>query len=250
MGAGLRPGVALGVQQHVGPTWSPAAVRWRGGRRCAAPSMWGPTRLHPSLLGRGSAICPHGDPFGQPPVLRLPPLPPVGGLLCRVPVPLRGAAVGSTNPTGPPCPVPTPGVSQLHGDPPGGRCPGATSPMAPMCSRPRAFPLHFPTALTQPLPLLGWGQGWGRHISMTATGRSGVVAEPCAHPTALSCSSTPTQCCSPPPLLLSSPIPASSSSPQGTCSPTRGSAPWGAVGWGCSTTPMGRKPLSAREEEE
>lgn len=67
MGAGLRPGVALGVQQHVGPTWSPAAVRWRGGRRCAAPSMWGPTRLHPSLLGRGSAICPHGDPFGQPP---------------------------------------------------------------------------------------------------------------------------------------------------------------------------------------
>lgn len=184
-------------------------------------STWGPRGVPLLFGGAGGADAqplqcgvPHGSippcwdaavpsvrmetPLVSPPVLRLPPLPPVGGLLCHVPVPLRGAAVGSTNPTGPPCPVPTPGVSQLHGDPPGGRCPGATSPMAPMCSRPRAFPLHFPTALTQPLPLLGWGQGWGRHISMTATGRSGVVAELCAHPTALSCSSTPTQCCSPP----------------------------------------------------
>lgn len=250
MGAGLRPGVALGVQQHVGPTWSPAAVRWRGGRRCAAPSMWGPTRLHPSLLGRGSAICPHGDPFGQPPRAASAPTATRGGAAVPRPRTPPRRCRGEHKPDGPTVPCAHPrGLTAPRGPyrwalPRGHLSDGTDVLTATSVST--ALP-HSPDSATASA---GMGTGMGTahfhdgHGTQWGCGRA-VCSPHCPelllhpHPMLL-----------PPPLLLSSPIPASSSSPQGTCSPTRGSAPWGAVGWGRSTTPMGRKPLSAREEEE
>lgn len=250
MGAGLRPGVALGVQQHVGPTWSPAAVRWRGGRRCAAPSMWGPTRLHPSLLGRGSAICPHGDPFGQPPRAASAPTATRGGAAVPCPRTPPRRCRGEHKPDGPTVPCAHPrGLTAPRGPSrwalPRGHLSDGTDVLT-ATSVSTALP-HSPDSATASA---GMGTGMGTahfhdgHGTQWGCGRA-VCSPHCPelllHPHLMLL---------PSPLLLSSPIPASSSSPQGTCSPTRGSAPWGAVGWGRSTTPMGRKPLSAREEEE
>lgn len=238
------------MQQHVGPTWSPAAVRWRGGRRCAAPSMCGPTRLHPSLLGRGSAICPHGDPFGQPPRAASAPTATRGGAAVPRPRTPPRRCRGEHKPDGPTVPCAHPrGLTAPRGPSrwalPRGHLSDGTDVLT-ATSVSTALP-HSPDSATASA---GMGTGMGTahfhdgHGTQWGCGRA-VCSPHCPelllHPHLMLL---------PSPLLLSSPIPASSSSPQGTCSPTRGSAPWGAVGWGRSTTPMGRKPLSAREEEE